>query len=103
MAGGIELSTEIAALFSKALAKQKAKSETEAVEVIEEVKSRAEEKTRAYADTINKIKAEAIEAIAAVKAEAVEKARRAQSASPQALKHIRTQSIKAKQPSLVPA
>jgi len=61
-------SATVEALFSEAVAKQKAKSEAEAAEAIARIKAEAEEKAKAYTDTIARIKAEAEEAIAEQKA-----------------------------------
>jgi len=84
-------SATVDALFSKAVAKQKAKPETKAkgkareytdtiaegkareyTDTIAEVKAQAEEKEKAYTDTIAEVKAQAEKAIASLKAEAAE-------------------------------
>jgi len=67
-AGKGKPSATVEALFSEAVAKQKAKSEAKAAEAIARVKAEAEEKAKAYTDTIARVKAEAEEAIAEQKA-----------------------------------
>ena len=67
-AGKGKPSATVEALFSEAVAKQKAKSEAKAAEAIARVKAEAEEKVKAYTDTIARVKAEAEEAIAEQKA-----------------------------------
>ncbi len=67
-AGKGKPSATVEALFSEAVAKQKAKSEAKAAEAIAQVKAEAEEKAKAYTDTIARVKAEAEEAIAEQKA-----------------------------------
>jgi predicted transcriptional regulator len=81
-AGKGKHSATVDALFSEAVAKQKAKSEAEAAKTIARVKAEAEEKAKAYTDTIARVKAEAeeearkyVDMIARIKAEAEEKAR----------------------------
>ncbi|MHC4739453.1 MAG: CBS domain-containing protein [Planctomycetota bacterium] len=78
-------STAVGTLFASAIAKvraeaeeaiaeQKAKSEAEAAEAIAQINTQAEEKTKAYADTITRLKAQAKEQITKVKSQAEEKA-----------------------------
>jgi len=64
----IKPSKIVGAIFLEAVAKQKAKSEAEASEAIAKVRAEAEEKARAYKDTIAKVKAEAVEKVAEQKA-----------------------------------
>jgi len=67
-AGTGKPSATVEALFSDAVARQKAKSEAKAAEAIARLKAEAEAKAKVYTDTIARVKAEAEEAIAEQKA-----------------------------------
>ncbi|MHC4172855.1 MAG: CBS domain-containing protein [Planctomycetota bacterium] len=92
-------SVTVGALFSEALAKQKAKSEAEAAEAIAEIKAEAQDKTRAYTETITEVKVEAENTITQQKAkseaEAAEAAARVKVEAEEAIARLRAEATDA--------
>jgi len=92
-------SVTVGALFSEAIAKQKAKSEAKAAEAIAEIKAEAQDKTRAYTETIAEVKVEAENKITQQKtkseAEAAEAAARVKVEAEEAIARLRAEATDA--------